>query len=184
MQEAAAKIPLCPSGISWHMVGHLQRNKAKHAIALFDVIHSVDSWRLLETIDRLAQEAGRRLDVFLEVNVSGERSKFGMRPEEVPGVLEQAGRLVAVNVVGLMTMPPFFEDPEKARPFFRKLREWRDTYRVQTGLSLDELSMGMTHDFEIAIEEGATWIRIGTAIFGERPRSPQKGEGEHESFGD
>jgi len=102
------------------------------------------------------------------VNVSGESSKFGMAPEAVPEILHAANRLMHVNIVGLMTMPPFTEDVEKARPYFRKLREFRDRWRTETGIALEELSMGMTHDFEVAIEEGATWVRIGTALFGER----------------
>lgn len=168
VQEAKAKIPLCPGNLSWHMVGHLQRNKVKDAVPLFDMIHSVDSVRLLETIDRMSEEAGKIMPVLVEVNVSGESSKFGLAPEGVPEVLETSNKLAHVNVVGLMTMPPFTEDPAKARPHFRQLRELRDRWRAQTGMNLDELSMGMTNDFEIAIEEGATWIRIGTALFGER----------------
>ena len=168
VQEARVKIPLCPGSLSWHMVGHLQRNKAGAAVELFDAIHSVDSLRLLETIDHACDEAGKILPVFIEVNVSGEGSKFGAAPESVPEMLAASNRLMHVNVVGLMTMPPFTEDPEKARPHFRRLRELRDRWRVETGIALDELSMGMSHDFEIAIEEGATWIRVGTALFGER----------------
>lgn len=180
VQEAAAKIPMCPGDISWHMIGHLQRNKARHAVQLFDVIHSVDSLRLLETLDRLAQEAGRRPQILLEVNVSGERSKFGMAPEEGPGALEAATKLHNIQVVGLMTMPPFFEEPEKARPFFQRLRVLRDEWRARTGFALNELSMGMTHDFEIAIEEGATWVRVGTAIFGERRRADKEQDGQYD----
>ena len=108
------------------------------------------------------------MSALIEVNVSGERSKFGMAPEEVPQILESANRCLHVNIVGLMTMPPFMEKPEDARPYFRRLRVLRDQWRKETGLELEELSMGMTHDFEIAIEEGATWIRVGTALFGER----------------
>ncbi len=168
VQEAKAKIPLCPGNLSWHMVGHLQRNKVKDAVPLFDMIHSVDSVRLLETVDRMSEEAGKTMPVLVEVNVSGESSKFGLAPESVPEVLEASNKLNHVNVVGLMTMPPFTEDPAKARPHFRQLRELRDQWRARTGMPLDELSMGMTNDFEVAIEEGATWIRIGTALFGER----------------
>ncbi len=170
VQEARIKIPNCPSGISWHMVGHLQRNKVKPAVELFDVIHSVDSLRLLETVNRASAEAGRTLDVLLEVNVSGESAKFGLSPEAVPETLAGANSLMNVNVVGLMTMPPFTEEMEKARPHFRRLRELRDKWRSESGFALNELSMGMTHDFEVAIEEGATWVRIGTALFGERPK--------------
>ena len=168
VQEAKAKIPLCPGHLSWHMVGHLQRNKAGLAAELFDRVHSVDSLRLLETLDRAAAEAVKVLPVFIEVNVSGEGSKFGLPPEGVPELLRAAAGLSSLSVGGLMTMPPFAEDPEKARMYFRRLRGLRDQWRAETGIPLEELSMGMSHDFEIAIEEGATWVRVGTALFGER----------------
>jgi PLP dependent protein len=168
IQEAVAKIPLCPGNLSWHMVGHLQRNKVRAAVPLFDMIHSVDSARLLEAIDLACGDAGKTMPVLIEVNVSGEGSKYGLPPDEVPPVLEAANRLTRASVVGLMTMPPFTEDVEKARPHFRRLRELRDEWSARMNIPLPELSMGMTHDFEIAIEEGATWIRVGTALFGER----------------
>ncbi len=176
VQEAKAKIPLCPGRISWHMVGHLQRNKAGLAAELFDMIHSVDSLRLLETVDRAAEACGKRMPVLIEVNVSGEGSKFGLRPEDVPAVLGAGNGLAHVNVLGLMTMPPFTPDPEKARAHFRRLRELRDGWSAELGMPLPELSMGMTHDFEVAIEEGATWVRVGTALFGERAASEVKDE--------
>ena len=168
VQEAMAKIPLCPGHLSWHLVGHLQRNKAGAAVELFDVIHSVDSLRLLETIDRAAEESGKTQKVLIEVNVSGETSKFGLKPEDVPAVLEGANRLSRVDVRGLMTVPPWSDEPAKTRVHFQRLRELRDAWRNQTGLQLADLSMGMSHDFEVAIEEGATLVRVGTAIFGER----------------
>lgn len=168
VQEAKAKIPLCAGNLSWHMVGHLQRNKVRDAVQMFEMIHSIDSLRLLEAVDEACGDAGRNMPVLLEVNVSGESSKFGMAPEAVPETLEAANRLARVNIAGLMTMPPFTEDPEKARPHFRRLRDLRDQWRAATGVALEDLSMGMTHDFEVAIEEGATWIRVGTALFGER----------------
>lgn len=168
VQEAQAKIPQCPGHLSWHLVGHLQRNKAGLAASLFDLVHSVDSLRLLEALDRAAAEAGKTLPVLIEVNVSGERSKFGVAPEEVPALLQAANSLARVEVRGLMTMPPFTEDPEGARPFFRELRERRDAWCTELGIPLNELSMGMTHDLEIAVEEGATLVRVGTALFGER----------------
>lgn len=177
VQEARAKIPLCPSGLSWHLVGHLQTNKVKHAVQLFEVIHSVDSFRLLEAVDHACGEAGRRMDVLLEVNVSGEAVKFGLGPEAVPDVLKRANELMNVNVVGLMTMPPFAEDAEKARPHFRRLRELRDTWRAEYWFALDQLSMGMSGDFEVAIEEGATLVRVGTALFGERVKSEVRNGG-------
>lgn len=170
VQEAAQKIPLCPARIAWHMVGHLQTNKVRHAVHLFRMIHSVDSWKLLEAIDRACDESGARVQVCIEVNVSGERSKFGLPPADVPAVLEKSTGLMRVSVAGLMTVPPFDPDPEKTRPFFATLRELREGWRAQTGLALDGLSMGMSHDFRVAIEEGATWVRVGSSLFGERPK--------------
>jgi PLP dependent protein len=174
VQEAAAKIPDCPGHLEWHLIGHLQGNKAAQAARLFDWVHSVDSIKLLEALDRHAGEAGRRLDVLVQVNVSGERSKSGLEPEAVPGVLARGNELDHVQIRGLMTIPPLVEDPEKARPHFRALREWRGRWAAETGMDLDELSMGMTHDLEVAIEEGATFVRVGTGIFGARA-TPAKG---------
>lgn len=170
VQEARGKIPLCSGRLHWHLIGHLQSNKAREAVRLFEMIHSVDSLKLLQVLDRVAAEEGRRLDVCLEVNVSGERSKFGMSPESVLETLHGAEKLFKVKVVGLMTIPPVAGDPEEARPFFRVLRELRDRMRDHTGMSLPELSMGMSQDFDIAVEEGATWIRVGTLLFGPRVR--------------
>ena len=170
VQEARQKIPLCSGGLHWHFVGHLQTNKVREAVSLFEVLHAVDSVRLLECVDRLCAEEGRVLPVFLEVNVSGERSKFGLKPEELGGVFEAAGRLHRVRIAGLMTVPPIAEDPEESRPFFRHLRQLRDEWSPRAGLPLAELSMGMSHDFDAAIEEGATWVRVGTLLFGERRR--------------
>jgi pyridoxal phosphate enzyme (YggS family) len=170
VQEALAKIPLCPGHLVWHLVGHLQSNKAYAACEVFDVIHSVDSLKLLQTIDRACDELGRTMKVLLEVNVSGEGSKFGAAPDSVPALLEAANQLSRVEVRGLMTMPPFTPEAEDARPHFRRLRELRDQWRESMGIRLDELSMGMSGDFPVAIEEGATWIRVGTALFGERER--------------
>lgn len=170
VQEARGKIPLCPSRLHWHLIGHLQSNKAREAVRLFEMIHSVDSVQMLETLDRVAAAEGRSLPVCLEVNVSGERSKFGMAPEHVAGTLEAANRLFRVKVVGLMTIPPVAEDPEEARPFFRALRELRDRMQGESGVTMPGLSMGMSHDFEVAIEEGATWIRVGSLLFGPRKR--------------
>lgn len=169
VQEAAAKIPSCPGHLHWHLVGHLQGNKVRPAVKLFETIHAVDSIPLLERVDAIAGDEGARPVVFLEVNVSGEAAKFGMSPDVVAAALDAARRLPHVSVTGLMTMPPLSEDPERARGFFRALRLLRDRCRAQTGFELPELSMGMSADFEIAIEEGATWIRIGTDLFGPRP---------------
>ena len=168
VQEAAEKIPRCRDGLDWHLIGHLQRNKIRRAVELFSMIHAVDSLKLLEAIDRICAESGQRVQALLEVNVSGEEAKYGMKPEELPAVLEAAVGLHYVEVVGLMTMPPWAEDPEAARPFFRKLRKLRDRVSDQLSFPLPELSMGMSHDFEVAIEEGATYVRVGTALFGAR----------------
>lgn len=168
VQEAKQKIPLCPSALTWHLIGHLQTNKVKDAVNLFNLIQSVDSLKLLMAVETAAEAVGRVLPVFLEVNVSGESSKFGLAPEAVPGILQASNGMHRVEIQGLMTIPPLAEDPEQARPFFRRLRELRDRWRQETGFELRELSMGMSHDFEIAVEEGATWIRLGTVLFGAR----------------
>jgi len=160
VQEAAAKIPALGSlPVTWHLVGHLQSNKAKTALELFDIIHSVDSLHLAEV---LSQRAQGPQPVLLEVNVTGEASKFGFPPGEVASAAEAVARLPRLDLRGLMAVAPFGNDPETVRPVFRELRRLRDA------LGLRELSMGMTDDFEVAIEEGATLIRIGRAIFGER----------------
>ena len=168
VQEARAKIPESPGAARWHLVGHLQTNKVKYAVRLFEAVHSVDSLKLLEALNQGAEGAGVSPQLFLEVNVSGEASKFGLSPDQVPAVLEASTRLMHVDVVGVMTIPPFTEDPEQARPYFQRLRALRDEWRADTGIPLDELSMGMSHDLEIAIEEGATWVRVGTDLFGAR----------------
>lgn len=170
VQEAKAKIPLSPSHLHWHLIGHLQTNKVKFAVRLFETIHAVDSVKLLEALNHGAEAAGRNLQVLLEVNVAGDPNKFGLPPPDVPAVLEAATHCLALDVVGLMTIPPFTEDPAKARPHFARLREYRDEWRETTGFPLEELSMGMSHDLEYAIAEGATWVRVGTDLFGARKR--------------
>lgn len=170
VQEAAAKIPECPGHLRWHLIGHLQRNKVRPAVELFDTIHSVDSWRLLETIQKACDDSGRRMNILLEVNVSGESVKFGFKPEDVPEVLRRSSELNRLDIVGLMTIPPLTEDPEGARPHFRTLRVYRDQWQDALGFPLPTLSMGMSHDLEVAVEEGSHVIRIGTAIFGPRPK--------------
>lgn len=165
VQEAQAKIPLCPSGLEWHLIGHLQTNKAKAAANLFQLIHSVDSVKLLEALE---SHAATTLPVLLQVNVSGEASKSGMDPAEVAAAVEASNAMQKVEVHGLMTIPPFAPDPEKTRIHFRALRELRDQVQDETGTPLPELSMGMSHDLEVAIEEGSTWVRIGTDLFGSR----------------
>jgi pyridoxal phosphate enzyme (YggS family) len=169
VQEALQKIPMCPSGLCWHMIGHLQRNKVRAAVDRFEMIHSVDSLRLLSALNAACEAAGKVMPVLLEVNVSGEACKYGLPPAEVPGVLEQAGSLMCLNVEGLMTVPPFAPEPEAARPYFRRLREDRDRWRDETGFPLEALSMGMSLDFEVAVEEGATLVRVGSLLFGPRP---------------
>lgn len=161
IQEAKAKIPLVSSRAHWHFIGHLQTNKARDAVELFELIHSVDSVKLAGELSKWADRAGKTQPILLEVNVAGEASKFGIKPEDLPAALAQVQQLPRLEVRGLMTVPPFVEE---VRPYFRRLRELRDA----TGLR--ELSMGMSHDFEIAIEEGATMVRIGTGIFGERTK--------------
>lgn len=170
VQEAALKIPACPGHVEWHMIGHLQRNKVKFVPGLFKMVQSVDSWRVLEALERQCEEDGCRIQALLEVNVSGESSKFGLSPSAVPGILAQCSGLSRVEVRGFMTMPPFQREAEGARPFFRALRELRDGCREAAGFELPELSMGMSTDFEVAIEEGATMVRLGTILFGDRKR--------------
>ena len=168
VQEGAAKIPQCASGPEWHLIGHLQRNKVRPALELFSVIHAVDSARLLQQIDRVADEIGQRPQILLEVNVSGEASKFGLKPDEVAGVVERALQARALTLIGLMTMAPFCPDPEATRPVFARLRELRDRLQREMDIGLPQLSMGMSNDFEVAVEEGATWVRLGTVLFGHR----------------
>ena len=171
VQEAAWKKPASVSGPSWHLIGHLQGNKVRPALELFDFIHSVDSAKLCQRIEAVAEVTGASPHILLEVNVSGEKSKSGMKPEEVAEtiriLMEHCPR---VTLEGLMTMAPFSENPEDARPYFRRLRELRDETERQFGIVLPRLSMGMSGDYEVAVEEGATWIRLGTVLFGERPK--------------
>ena len=168
VQEAGQKIPLCSSGVEWHMIGHLQGNKVREAVRLFSMIHSVDSLKLLRAIDRICGESGRTVSVCLEVNVAGESSKFGLAPGDVPAILEDSSNLVNVDLSGYMTVPPYSQDPEDSRRYFSRLRELGDRWADDTGIALEELSMGMSGDYEVAVEEGATWIRPGTALFGPR----------------
>ncbi len=171
VQEAAWKIPLSPGQARWQLIGHLQSNKARQAVRLFETIHSVDSIKLFDTLEAAARQAGTRPEIYLEVNVSGEVSKYGLTPEALPATIEHIlthGQ--ALSLTGLMTMAPFDTDPEAARPHFARLRELRDRMAQDFGLDLPHLSMGMTGDFEVAIEEGATDVRIGTALFGARPK--------------
>ena len=170
VQEAREKIQEIGHGIQWHMVGHLQSNKAKYVVTLFDYIHSIDGVPLAHEIDRRATQKARGVRGLVEVNLSGEASKFGVSADQLIDLIRDIAGFSHISIEGLMTMPPFFDDPERARPYFVRLRELRDRIQEEgiEGIRMDELSMGMSGDFEAAIEEGATMIRVGTAIFGER----------------
>jgi len=171
VQEAKAKIPLCPGRLRWHMLGHLQTNKCRDAIELFEMIQSVDSIHLAEEINKRAEQASKTMPILLEVNAGGEASKFGYRPEQLLADLPRINELGRLQVHGLMTVPPWAPNPEKVRPVFRQLRELKAKCEEILGAPLQQLSMGMSGDFEVAIEEGATIVRIGTALFGERKKS-------------
>jgi hypothetical protein len=174
VQEAIKKISnlesqIPNSRIEWHLIGHLQKNKAKIAVQLFDLIHSLDSIGLADELNKQAGKAGKIQRVLLQVKLSEEETKHGVSKEDLMDLLDAVRKMKNLKLEGLMTMPPYFDNPEMARPYFRDLRELRDNAK-QSGYQLPELSMGMTHDFEIAIEEGATMVRIGTGIF--NPSSP------------
>jgi pyridoxal phosphate enzyme (YggS family) len=171
VQEAERKIDEIGGGrAEWHLIGHLQSNKARKAVRLFDVIHSLDSLDLAERLERICEEEGRAaLSVFAQIDLAKEATKNGIDEKDLPELVEFLSRSKHLKFIGLMTLPPFFDDLERVRPFFRRLREIRD--KVCPG---GELSMGMSHDFPVAIEEGATVIRVGTALFGERSYSSYK----------
>lgn len=175
VQEALAKAPLCPSA-EWHLIGPLQKNKVRHALSLFTTIHAVDSLDTLAALARVQRECGARPDVLLEVNVAEEASKHGFTAASVREALRAALDEGEVRLVGLMTIPPWAPDPEASRPHFRALRELRDALEREFSVSLPQLSMGMSGDFEVAIEEGATFVRVGTALFGHRNASAWKPE--------
>jgi PLP dependent protein len=176
VQEARAKIPLLPSQLRWHFVGHLQTNKVRHALHFFEMIQSIDSSELAAQVNRIASEEGCYPRVLLEVNVSGEGSKFGFRPETLRNEMEGLLALGRISLEGLMTIPPLSGEPEKSRPYFAELRSLRDELEREFGAKLPHLSMGMSDDFAIAIEEGATLVRVGTAIFGERSRKARRND--------
>ena len=177
VQEFAGKFEAVRDleGAEWHMIGHLQSNKAAKAVELFGAVDSIDSVKLAERVDAAAKGARKKLDVLIEVNVGGEEAKSGVAPgsREMEQILAAVPRLDHIAIRGLMTVPPFTEDPEGARPFFRQLRELRELIaaRKVPGIDMSVLSMGMSHDFEVAIEEGSTCVRVGSAIFGERTRA-------------
>jgi hypothetical protein len=167
-QEAKAKIPLCPGRARWHFIGHLQSNKARDAVELFEMIQGVDSLDLAREISKRCEQAAKEMPLLLEVNVAGESSKFGYQPERLLAELKELCALPRLLVQGLMTVPPYVTDAEKARPHFRRLRELKSQCEETLGFALPHLSMGMSGDFEVAIEEGATMVRVGTALFGPR----------------
>jgi pyridoxal phosphate enzyme (YggS family) len=167
VQEAQKKIEEIGQSVSWHFIGHLQSNKSKYAVRLFDMIHSLDSIPLAEELNRRAEQADRRVRVLIEVNLSREEAKFGTDEEKIWNLAKRILHLDRLSLVGLMTMPPYFDSPEMSRPYYVKLREVKERL-AKEGIPVTDLSMGMSNDFEIAIEEGATYVRVGTAIFGAR----------------
>lgn len=170
VQEAKEKIAVMEKRVQWHMIGHLQTNKAKYAVIFFDYIHSVDRPELAEEINKRARLAGRKINILIEVNVSGEKTKNGIPAIHAVDLIKNISPLENVSIKGLMTMAPYSDNPEKSRPYFSELKNLQKKIIQEgiTGILMEELSMGMTDDFEIAIEEGATIVRIGRAIFGER----------------
>lgn len=168
VQEALGKMAVLPSKIAWHFIGHLQTNKAKHVLGRFALIHSLDSLRLARSLHDGAEKLGRQQDVLVQVNLALEKQKSGIHEADLRPLAEFLARSHCLRWQGLMLMPPFFDDPEGARPFFSRLRELAVRLRQEFGLALPELSMGMTGDFQAAIEEGATLVRVGTRIFGQR----------------
>ena len=173
VQEASGKIEAFgrKNGLEWHFIGRLQKNKVKFIFDLFDLIHSVDSLSLAEAIHKKAQKIGFCMPILLQVNISGEKSKLGIDPLDLPREIQKFAKLEGVKISGLMTIPPFDHDPETSRPYYARLRELRDTCSSLNipRICLDELSMGMSNDYEVAIEEGATLVRVGTGLFGPRP---------------
>ena len=168
VQEALGKIPSLPPDTEWHLIGPLQRNKVRKAIEHFTLIHAVDSLRLAQFMDTVAQETGKSPHILLEVNVGDEESKFGFSPDTLKREWEELAALNHLEIAGLMCIPPPVEHPDQARPYFRHLRELKEALSGTGETALPELSMGMSHDFETAVEEGATLVRVGTAIFGGR----------------
>ncbi len=180
VQEAKIKIPSCPGRLRWQMIGHLQSNKCRDAVQLFEMIQSVDSLSLAEEINKWCDKMAKTMPILLEVNVAGESSKFGYKPEQLLAELRQINALPKIEVHGLMTVPPYTTDSEKVRPYFRRLREIKTQCEEILGAPLPHLSMGMSGDFEVAIEEGATIVRLGTILFGPRLYAKQKAAAESE----
>ena len=176
VQEARAKIPLCPGKLRWQMIGHLQSNKCRDAVHFFEMIQSVDSLALAAEINKFASNAAKTMPILLEVNVAGEASKFGYGPDRLLAELEEMNRLPKIEIHGLMTIAPWTNDPAKVRPFFQRLRELKSECEQRLGAPLPQLSMGMSGDFEVAIEEGSTLVRIGSALFGARASKQKSAE--------
>ncbi len=167
IQEAVEKIPQVKGEVNWHFVGHLQSNKVKEAVQYFSLIHSLDRYSLARELDRRARLEEKKVRALVQVDVAGEETKHGLSPQDLKEFVEEVSRWGTIKIEGLMTMAPFVEDPEEVRPFFRQMRKLRDSVK-KPGLELPHLSMGMTNDFTVAVEEGATMVRIGTALFGSR----------------
>jgi len=176
VQEAKAKMPLCPGNLRWHMIGHLQSNKCRDAVQLFQMIQGVDSLSLAQEINKRAAEVAKTMPVLLEVKLAGEASKFGYRPGQLLAELKEINSLPRIEIQGLMTVPPWAPDAENSRAYFRRLRELKTECEQLLGAPLPHLSMGMSGDFEIAIEEGATMVRIGTELFGPRTKARPRTE--------
>ena len=168
VQEAKAKVPLLPAKLRWHFIGHLQKNKIRAALPFFELFHSVDSLELAQQFQRIADEEGQRPKVLLEVNVAGEATKFGFKPDALEAQMETLVALDRLEIAGLMTMAPLAPEAERSRPYFAQLRELRERLERDAGVGLPQLSMGMSGDYGVAVEEGATLIRVGSAIFGNR----------------
>jgi len=168
IQEAKAKIPLCPGRARWHFIGHLQSNKVRDAVELFEMIQGVDSLAIAREISKRASQSAKTMPLLLEVNVAGEGTKFGYQPAQLLADLNELNALPKIEIHGLMAIPPYTTIPEKARPYFQRLRQLKTECEQILGVPLPQLSMGMSGDFEVAIEEGATIVRVGTALFGER----------------
>ena len=178
VQEARAKIPLLPSRLRWHFIGHLQKNKIRQALPLFELFHGIDSLALAQDMERIAEEEGSRPRILLEVNLAAEASKHGFAAESLPPIMEQLLSLGRLSIEGLMAIPPIAPEAENSRPYFVALRKLRDELESKFDLRLPQLSMGMSGDYLVAVEEGATLVRVGTAIFGERHRTrPPQSEG-------
>ena len=177
VQEAKAKISLCPARLRWHLIGHLQSNKCRDAVHLFEMIQSVDSLSLAREINKWADKSAKTMPVLIEVNVAGESSKFGYAPEKVLAELKEINALPRIEVQGLMTVAPLAQEAEKVRPVFRRLRQLKGQCEELLGAPLAHLSMGMSDDFEVAVEEGATMIRLGSAVLGPRAASKAGAEG-------